>query len=53
MPTSSLTPMTGLSPTSSACSSGQDEGLLDALIRLSFFSIGNISYLASQPANSK
>jgi len=33
-------------------SSGQDDGLLDALIRLSF-SIGYISHLASQPANSK
>jgi hypothetical protein len=50
-----LNPTTGagLSPSSLASSSGQDDGLLDALIRLSFFSIGNISYLASQPANSK
>jgi hypothetical protein len=53
-PTSSLRPTiaAGLSPSSSASSSGQDDGLLDALIRLSF-SIGYISHLASQPANSK
>jgi hypothetical protein len=41
------------SSSQSASRSGQDDGLLDAVIRLSFFSIGNISYLASQPANSK
>jgi hypothetical protein len=53
-PTSSLNSETAAlpSPSSPASSSGQDGGLLDALIRLSF-SIGYISHLASQPANSK